>query len=81
MHEKQNMGKLSKNKTWKEKHDILLENMDDIIHAHNENIPIKEIAKVYEVSGGCISHNLKLWGVIKKHGIKYLLRKMISEGD
>ena len=64
---------------WKEKHEILLKNKNEIIEKYNEGIPIKEIAKIYKVSGGCINKNLGLWGVIKKHGIKYLLGKMILE--
>ena len=66
-------------KNWKEKHDEIVRNKKDIIKAYNENIPIKEIARIYKVSGGCISKNLKLWGAVQKHGIKYLLGKMLKE--
>lgn len=66
-------------KTWKEKHDLLLKNKSDIIKKYNGDVPIKEIAKTYGVSVGCISDNLKLWGVRREHGVKYLLRKMILE--
>ena len=65
--------------TWKIKHDFILENKEDIIKKHNENIPIKEIARTYKVSGGCINDNLRLWGEIKRHGIKYLLGKILKE--
>ena len=63
---------------WKEKHDRIMKNKNDIIEMYNGNIPIKEIAKIYKVSGGCINNNLRLWGAIKKHGIKYLLGKLIK---
>ena len=62
---------------WKEKHDRIMENKMDIIKKYKENIPIKEIARIYKVSGGCINNNLRLWGAIQKHGIKYLLGKLI----
>ena len=66
-------------KTWKEKHDEIVRNKKDIIKAYDENISIKEIAEIYKVSGGCISNNLRLWGIIRKHGIKYILGKMLKE--
>jgi len=65
---------------WKEKHEILLKNKNEIIKKYNKNIPIEEIARIYRVSGGCIYKNLSSWGIIKEHGIKFLLRKMILEG-
>ena len=64
-------------KNWKEKHDEIVKNKKDIIKAYNENIPIIKIAKIYKVSEGCISGNLRLWGAVQKHGIKYLLEKML----
>jgi len=73
------MNKLIKEQTWKEKHNVILENKKDIIKKYNESVPIEEIAKKYKVSGFCISNNLKLWGMKKKHGIRYLLGKMILE--
>jgi len=66
---------------WKGKHDGIIKNKKNILKAYNENIPIKEIARVYKVSTSCISNNLKLWGAIKKYGIRYLLKKMILEGE
>ena len=65
--------------TWKIKHNYILENKEDIIKKYKENIPIKEIAKIYKVSESCIRKNLMVWGAIKKHGIKYLLGKMLKE--
>lgn len=64
---------------WKETHNIIMKNKRDIIEKYNKNIPIKEIARLYEVSIACIRYNLKKWGVRKKHGIKYLLAKYIRE--
>ena len=69
-----------KNKlNWKEKHVMLLKNKKDIIKRYNYDIPIKEIAKEYGVTTGCISNNLKLWGVRRKRGIRYLLGRMLLE--
>lgn len=68
-------------RTWKEKHNDVLKNKKDIIRKYNNDMPIKEIAKIYKVSTGCISNNLKLWGIRKKHGIKYILGKLILEGN
>lgn len=73
------MKEITIRRTWKEKHDDILKNKKDIIKKYNNGIPIKEIAKMYEVSTGCINNNLNLWGIRKKHGIKYLLGKMLSE--
>ena len=64
---------------WKEKHKILLENKKGIIKKYNENIPIKEIAKIYKVSYSCIRNNLRLWGIRKNSGIRYLLAKCIKD--
>ena len=63
------------NMAWKEKYNFILKNKEDIIERYRGNIPVKKIAKIYKVSEGCIYVNLKLWGVIKRHGIKYLLTK------
>jgi len=63
----------------KEKHNIIMKNKRDIIKKYNENISIKEIAKTYELSYSCIQRNLRLWGIRKKHGIRYLLGKCIEE--
>jgi len=61
--------------TWKEKHERILKNKDDIIKEFKDGISIEKIAKIYRVSGGCISNNLRLWDIRNKHGIKYLLGK------
>ena len=63
-----------------EKRDSILENKENIIRAYNGNISISKIAGIYGVSVGCISNNLKKWEVRKKHGVKYLLGKMILQG-
>ena len=65
--------------SWKEKHNLILKNKKDIIRKYNDDMPIKEIGKMYKVSMGCISDNLKLWGIRKKHGIRYILRKILLE--
>ncbi len=57
---------------WKEK--------KDIIKKYNENVPIKEIAKMYNLTSVCIYKRLERWGVKKRFGIKYLLGKMLSRG-
>jgi hypothetical protein len=67
--------------TWKEKHKMLLRNKKDIIKQYKGYIPIKLIAREYGVSPSCITINLKVWGVRRRGGIKYLLGKMILEGD
>jgi len=67
--------------TRKDKHKILLKNKRYIIERYNKNIPIKKIARIYRVSTGCISNNLKLWGIRRKHGVKYLLGKILLKGD
>ena len=64
---------------WKEKHNRIMKNKDDIIKMYEEKIPLEEIAKIYKVSLHCIWENLKSWGAIKGHGIKYLLGKMLLE--
>lgn len=56
-----------------------MKNKKDIIKKHNENIPIKEIAEMYKMSISCINNNLKIWGIRKRHGIKYLLAKCLIE--
>ncbi len=69
--------------TWKEKHinnrNVIIKNKTDIIKKYKENIPIKEIARIYKISERCINDNLRLWGAIKRHGIKYLLGKLLKE--
>ena len=65
--------------TNKEKHDIIIKNKKDIIKQYNSDISIKEIAEIYGVSIGCISNNLKLWGVRKRSGIKYLLMECLGK--
>ena len=65
---------------WKDKHKTLLENKKDIIKQYKNFVPVRLIAKEYGVTTGCISLNLKLWGMRRRRGIKYLLRKMILEG-
>ena len=73
---------------WKEKHEKLLRDKDIIIKIYNKHYVKygdaqkinRKIANIYGVSAGCISENLKSWGVLKEHGIKYLLRKMVLEG-
>jgi hypothetical protein len=64
---------------WKEKHNFILKNKIDIIKKYKENIPIKKISEIYNVSKGCISNNLRLWGAIQRHGIKYLLGKIYEK--
>jgi hypothetical protein len=39
----------------------------------------QKIANIYGVSAGCIANNLRLWGILKRHGIKYLLAKCLIE--
>jgi len=56
---------------WKEK--------EDIIKKYNENMPIKEIAKIYKLTPISIYKRLEKWGIKKKSGIRYLLGKMILE--
>jgi len=56
---------------WKEK--------EDIIKKYNENMPIKEIAKIYKLAPISIYKRLERWGVKKRSGIKYLLGKIILE--
>ena len=65
---------------WKEKHNFILNNKVDIVKKYEEDISIKEIAGIYKVTPHCIWNNLKSWGLLKEHGIKSLLRKMILEG-
>ena len=62
------------------KRDFILKNKENIIRAYDDNVTLSKIAGVYGVSVGCISNNLKLWGVRKKHGVKYLLNKMVLQG-
>ena len=66
------------NKNNFEKHDSILRNKESIIKEYDNNVSISKIAKIYGVSIGCISNNLKLWGVRKNHGIKFLLREVIT---
>ena len=58
------------------KHNLILENREDIIRKYNRHTSMKEIAKLYGVTTGCISLNLKLWGIRKKHGVKFLMREI-----
>ena len=67
-------------RTWKDKHKMLLKNKNDIIKQYKDYVPIKLIAREYGVSISCMTQNLKLWGVRKRSGIKFLLGKMILEG-
>jgi hypothetical protein len=62
------------------KRDYILRNKENIIRAYNNNVSLSKIAKVCGVSVGCISNNLKLWGVRRKHGVRYLLNKMVLQG-
>jgi hypothetical protein len=70
---------------WKEKHKRLLRDKNIIIKIYKKYYVKygdaqkinQKIANIYGVSAGCIRNNLRLWGVIKRHGIKYLLRKML----
>ena len=66
---------------WKEKHERILENKEDIIKQYKDFVPVRVIAREYGVSGGCISDNLSIWGAREKHGIRNLLAKMLLEGD
>ena len=66
---------------WKEKHERILENKEDIIKQYKDFVPVRVIAREYGVSGGCISDNLRIWGAREKHGIRNLLAKMLLEGD
>ena len=59
--------------------EIATQEKRDIIKRYNENMPIKEIAKIYSVTSTCIYKRLGRWGIKKKAGIKYLLGKMILE--
>jgi len=73
-----NKGSKSLDKNNFKKRNSILKNKEDIISKYNNDIPMTRIAKVYGVSIGCISNNLKLWGVRKKHGLKFLLRNLIK---
>ncbi|MCK4446834.1 MAG: hypothetical protein KAW56_07110 [Candidatus Marinimicrobia bacterium] len=63
-----------------EKRDLILRNKENIIRAYDDKVTLSKIAKVYGVSVGCISNNLKLWGVRKRHGVKYLLNRIALQG-
>jgi len=63
--------------TWKEKHNKIIKSKVDIIKEYRAGIPIKKIAKAYGVAGSCIYNNLRLWGIVVEHGIKYLLKEML----
>ena len=65
----------------KDKHKRLLERKKEIIRKYNDNILIKEIAEEYSVKNDTIYKWLRKWGVRKRSGIRYLLGKMILEGD
>ena len=65
--------------TNKEKHDIIIKNKKDIIKQYKDYMPIKLIAREYGVSIGCISNNLKLWGVRRRSGIRHLLKKYLEK--
>lgn len=64
---------------WKEKHNFILKNKVDIVKKYKEGVTIKEIADIYKITESSIRHNIKLWGLLKRHGIKYLLSKCLSE--
>ena len=61
--------------------DWSLERKKEIIRKYNDNILIKEIAEEYGVKNDTIYKWLKKWGIRKRSGIRYLLGKMILEGD
>lgn len=71
--------------TWKEKHERLLKDKNIIIKIYNNHYIkygdakkiTQKIANIYGVSASCISGNLRLWGILKRHGIKYLLGEML----
>jgi predicted DNA-binding protein YlxM (UPF0122 family) len=65
--------------TWKEKHNHILENKIDIVKRYKEGITLEEIANIYKVSKKCIWNNINKWGLLKRHGIKYLLGKCFRE--
>ena len=67
-------------RTWKEKHKTLLKNRNDIIRQYKDYVPVKLIAREYGVSEAYIYLKLRLWGIKKRSGIKYLLGKMILQG-
>lgn len=67
-------------KTWKDKHNTLLKNKNDIIKLYKDYVPVKLIAREYGVSEPYIYKVLEQWGVGKRSGIKHLLGKMILEG-
>ena len=51
----------------------------DIIKKYNENMSIKEIAKMYNLTSICVYKRLERWGYKKRSGIKILLGKMLLE--
>ena len=64
--------------TWKEKHELVLNNKDNIIKAYQNGMSVNEIAAIYKISGYCIYYNIRNWNKLnKKHGIKYLLKNLI----
>uniref|UniRef100_A0A6H1ZUT4 Putative DNA binding, helix-turn-helix domain containing protein n=1 Tax=viral metagenome TaxID=1070528 RepID=A0A6H1ZUT4_9ZZZZ len=44
-------------------------------------MPVKLIAREYDITGDTVYKWLKKWGIRKRSGIRYLLGKMILEGD
>ena len=64
--------------TWKEKHELVLNNKDNIIKAYQNGMSVNEIAAIYKISGGCVYYNIRNWNKLnKKHGIKYLLKNLM----
>jgi len=60
----------------------LLENRKDIIiKQYKDFVPIKLIAREYGVTTDTVYKRLKKWGIGKRSGIKFLLGKMLLEGD
>ena len=59
--------------------DMDWEEKKDIIKKYNENVPIKEIAKTYNLTSVCVYKRLERWDIKKRSGIRYLLGKMILE--
>uniref|UniRef100_A0A6H1ZNS4 Uncharacterized protein n=1 Tax=viral metagenome TaxID=1070528 RepID=A0A6H1ZNS4_9ZZZZ len=65
-----------------EKHERLLKDKNIIIKYYHEHqnygdSAYKKISKMYGVHYSTILKNLKSWGVVRKSGIKYLLRGML----
>ena len=67
--------------TCKGKHKRLLKNKNDIIKQYKDFVPVKLIAREYGVTRDTVYKWLKKWGIRKRSGIRYLLGKMILEGN